>query len=93
MQTALSDYYIEYQLNVATLHPSVHMQTQSDLNRNIVDALNEFGVQIMSPHFRRQPDEKVWGPPEHWYDHPATAPGGPNPPGSPESRLGDRSPA
>ena len=92
LQTALSDYYIEYQLNVATLHPAVHMQTQSDLNRHIVDAFNEFGVQIMSPHFRNQPDEKVWVPPEHWYDRPATAPGDPIAPGSPESHLGDRSP-
>lgn len=74
LQTALSDYYIEYQLNVATQRPAVHLQTLSDLNRNIVDAFNEFGVQIMSPHFRRQPEEKVWVPPEHWYDSPAASP-------------------
>ena len=74
LQTALSDYYIEYQLNVATQRPAAHLQTLSDLNRNIVDAFNEFGVQIMSPHFRRQPDDKVWVPPEHWYDSPAVSP-------------------
>lgn len=74
LQTALSDFYIEYQLNVATLHPAVHLQTLSDLNRNIVDVFNEFSVQIMSPHFRQQPDEKVWVPPEHWFDSPATSP-------------------
>lgn len=77
LQTSLSDYYIEYQLNVATGHPSIHLATQSDLNRNIIDAFNEFGVQIMSPHFRRQPKENVWVPPEHWYDAPATPPAQP----------------
>ncbi|MHA6205295.1 mechanosensitive ion channel family protein [Dyella soli] len=74
LQRSLADYYIEYQLNVGTLRPSVYIQTLSDLNRNIVDAFNEFGVQIMSPHFRRQPDEKVWVPPEQWYASPATVP-------------------
>jgi small-conductance mechanosensitive channel len=71
LQTALSDYYVEYLLNVGTQHPSIYKQTLSDLHQNIQDAFNEFGVQIMSPHFRRNPDEKVWVPTEHWYDPPA----------------------
>ncbi|WP_266180875.1 mechanosensitive ion channel family protein [Dyella humicola] len=74
LQTALSDYYVEYLLNVGTLHPSIYKDTLSELHRNIQDAFNEFGVQIMSPHFRRQPDEKVWSPAEHWYDPPAHGP-------------------
>lgn len=72
LQTALSDYYIEYQLNVAIQRPSSYVLILSDLNRNIVDIFNEFGVQIMSPHFRRQPDDKVWVPEDHWYDAPAS---------------------
>lgn len=90
LQTALSDYYIEYLLNVATLYPAVHKQTESDLNRNIVDAFNEFGVQIMSPHFRRQPDQNILVPSEHWYDAPATAPA--SPPASPGSPSGPTPP-
>jgi len=71
LQTSLSDYYIEYQLNVATLQPSQHLKTESALNRNIIDAFNEFGVQIMSPHFHHQPHDKVWVPAGQWHEPPA----------------------
>jgi small-conductance mechanosensitive channel len=74
LHTALSDFYVEYQLNVATLHPSIYMQTLSDLYRNILDAFNEFGVQVLSPHFRQTAQEKVWVPQEHWYEAPAKPP-------------------
>lgn len=72
LQTSLSDYYIEYQLNVATLHPSQHLKIEAALNRQIIDAFNEFGVQIMSPHFHHQPDEKVWVPVDQWHAAPAS---------------------
>jgi small-conductance mechanosensitive channel len=76
LQTSLSDYYIEYQLNVATLQPSQHLKTEAALNRHIIDAFNEFGVQIMSPHFHHQPHDKVWVPVEQWHQPPAATPGG-----------------
>ncbi len=72
LQTALSDFYIEYQLNVAIRRPSSYVLILSDLNRHIVDIFNEFGVQIMSPHFEEQPKEKVWVPHEQWYAAPAS---------------------
>jgi small-conductance mechanosensitive channel len=71
LQSSLSDYYIEYQLNVATLSPSQHLKTEAALNRQIIDAFNEFGVQIMSPHFHHQPHEKVWVPVAQWHEPPA----------------------
>jgi len=74
LQTALSDFYVEYQLNVATADPSIYMDTLSELRRNILDAFNEFGLQIMSPHFLEQPPNRVWVPKEHWYDAPARPP-------------------
>lgn len=74
LHTSLSDFYVEYQLNVSTEHPSIYMETLSDLYRNILDAFNEFGVQVMSPHFRQMAREKVWVPPEHWYEAPAQPP-------------------
>jgi small-conductance mechanosensitive channel len=74
LQTALSDFYIEYQLNVALLNPPDKFEVLSQLHQKIQDAFNEFGVQIMSPHFFDQPAEKVWVPREHWHDSPAVVP-------------------
>ena len=93
LQTALSDYYVEYLLNVGTLHPSIYKQTLSDLHQNIQDAFNEFGVQIMSPHFRRQPDDKVWVPTEHWYDPPAREPATSDPAEASDRSKGSAAPA
>ncbi|MFC4528648.1 mechanosensitive ion channel [Dyella halodurans] len=88
LQTALSDYYAEYELNVGSLDPAIYVQTLSDLHQNIQDAFNEFGVQIMSPHYRRQPDEKVWVPTQHWYDPPAREPAGSDPAEASDSSKG-----
>ncbi|MBP1721272.1 MAG: MscS Mechanosensitive ion channel, partial [Deltaproteobacteria bacterium] len=41
------------------------------LHRNIQDVFNEYGVQIMSPHYMADPAEKVWVPKENWYEAPA----------------------
>jgi small-conductance mechanosensitive channel len=36
---------------------------------------NEYGVQIMSPNFRMQPENKVWVPKDQWYAAPADSGG------------------
>lgn len=72
LQTALSDFYVEYQLNVPVADPRQRPFLLNELHRNILDAFNEFGVQIMSPNFEAQPDQKVWVPREHWHEAPAT---------------------
>jgi hypothetical protein len=43
----------------------------SDLNRNILDVFNEYGVQIMSPHYTRDPGEKHVVPKNKWFRPPA----------------------
>jgi hypothetical protein len=40
----------------------------SELHQNIQDAFNEAGVQIMSPHFRSQPEQPVVVPRDRWGD-------------------------
>lgn len=75
LQAALPDFYAEYQLNVAVPDPAEHHLALSRLHQEIQDAFKQFGVQIMSPNFRSQPDSKVWTPKEHWYDSPAKPPG------------------
>ena len=73
-QWALSDFYVEYQLNARLERPEERQPVMVALHANIQDAFNEYGVQIMSPHFVFNPAEKVWVPRERWHEAPAEAP-------------------
>lgn len=80
IQTALSDFYVEYRL-VARAGPSAparRAQAMSDLHANIQDMFNEYGVQILSPHFQVQPPQVVTVPKEKWYEVPAAKPAHPD---------------
>ena len=70
-QTALSDFYVEYRLCVQVDRPEIRRITLTALHANIQDVFNEFGVQIMSPHYVNDPVEKVWVPKEQWFEAPA----------------------
>jgi small-conductance mechanosensitive channel len=52
LQTALDDFYVQYELNAITRSPGDKPRIYSDLHANILDAFNEAGVEIMSPHYR-----------------------------------------
>jgi small-conductance mechanosensitive channel len=71
LQTALSDFYTQYQLNVVIARPADRPFVLSRLHAEIQDAFNEFGVQIMSPNFEAQPEGKVWVPRDQWHAAPA----------------------
>jgi len=73
LQTALSDFYVEYELRVHLDGPENRFTILSDLNAQIQDAFNEFGVQIMSPHFMMQPDGHVVVRRDDWFAPPASA--------------------
>ncbi len=51
MQTALNDFYVEYQLNVYTKDANKMNDIYSDLRKNIQDVFNEAGIEIRSPHY------------------------------------------
>jgi small-conductance mechanosensitive channel len=55
LQTALSDFYVAYELNAYTEQPNLMAQIYSDLHQNIQDAFQEAGVQITSPHYENDP--------------------------------------
>jgi len=74
-QRALSDFYVEYELNVNLEDPQQRLPVLSALCANIQDEFNEHGVQILSPHFMANPPEKVWVPKEKWHEPPARSPG------------------
>jgi small-conductance mechanosensitive channel len=71
IQGALSDFYVEYQLAMNINKPEERVLVLSELHAQIQDAFNEFGVQIMSPHFQSQPEGKVVVPQSQWHVAPA----------------------
>jgi len=74
LQKALSDFYVEYTLIIAIEHAEERYIILSQLHANIQDVFNEYGVQIMSPNFKAQPEKAVLVPKEQWYASPAAAP-------------------
>lgn len=81
LKTALSDFFIEYQLNAALDQPAQRIQVLDRLHANILDSFNEFGVQIMSPHYMGDPSRPAIVPREKWH----AAPAGPDEQSSRES--------
>lgn len=71
LKRALEDFYVKYELNALSVEASKMLQLYSDLHKNILDAFNEHGVQIMSPHFFAQPDHNVVVPRDKWFEAPA----------------------
>jgi small-conductance mechanosensitive channel len=72
LQSALSDFYVEYTLMSRIDRPEDRYYILSKLHAHIQDVFNEFGVQIMSPNFVMQPRKDVGVPKEQWYAAPAT---------------------
>lgn len=71
LQKALSDFYVEYEINAFMEKPEGILKVKTELHANIQDEFNKYGVQIMSPNYEDQPSEKVWVPKEKWYEAPA----------------------
>ncbi|MGB6222487.1 mechanosensitive ion channel family protein [Haloferula sp.] len=59
VQTALSDFYVAYELRFVPADITRKGAVLSDLHERIQDAFAESGVQIMSPNFVAQPKEPV----------------------------------
>jgi small-conductance mechanosensitive channel len=71
LQQALSDFYVEYEINAYLEKLDGILKVKTALHANILDEFNKYGVQIMSPHFEGQPAGKVWVPEEKWNEAPA----------------------
>ena len=72
-QTGLSDYYPEYRLVAQAVpeRPRPRAEVLSQLHANIQDVFNEYGVQIMSPHYMADPVDAKVVPPDNWFAAPA----------------------
>jgi small-conductance mechanosensitive channel len=72
-QTALSDFYPQYRLVCQAIPtgPTPRAEAMSALHANIQDVFNEYGVQIMSPHYLGDPDQPKIVPQQQWAPPPA----------------------
>jgi small-conductance mechanosensitive channel len=79
-QTALSDFYVEYELvcRASQRTPDDRADVLATLNANIIDTFNRYGVQIMSPHYLGDPAARKTVPVAAWRPAPAPADGSEN---------------
>ena len=70
-QAALGEFYIKYTLLFCLENPSSRIPTLAAVHANILDAFNEYGVQITAPNYEADPTERKVVPPEKWYPAPA----------------------
>jgi small-conductance mechanosensitive channel len=70
-QTALEDFYVKYTLFVCPDRPHQRLAAMSALHANILDAFNEYGVQIMSPNYEADPEGAKIVPKARWHAAPA----------------------
>ncbi len=70
-QLNLQDFYVEYELNVFMRAGASKYDVLNELHGHIQDVFNEYGVQIMSPHFVLQPAQAVVVPKDGWHAPPA----------------------
>lgn len=71
MQRELSDVCVQYMLLAHLEDGRNRAAVLSELHAQIQDAFNEFGTQIMAPHFEAQPEKPVVVPKSKWYAPPA----------------------
>jgi small-conductance mechanosensitive channel len=77
LQRSLEAMCVNYELNAYVERPEEMLRIYSDLHKNIQDQFNEYGVQILTPLFEREPKEPALVPKEKWYAAPAKQPGEP----------------
>lgn len=74
LQTSLDDFYVSYEINAYIKEPNKQAVIYSDLHKNIQEACNEKGIEIMSPHYRAARDGSKTTIPENYLDKDYTAP-------------------
>ena len=76
LRTGLHDFYVGYRLvcEAAATAADARAQAASDLHAQVLDAFNEHGVQIMSPHYFADPAHPKVVPKSGWFAPPAKPP-------------------
>lgn len=76
-QRALGDFAITYQINGYTRDVDHMIATYHDLHKHIQDEFNEYGVEIMTPHYEVDRSQPAVVPKDRWYAPPAIPKGQP----------------
>jgi small-conductance mechanosensitive channel len=71
----LNDFYVVYTLLFCLERPHLRVPTMHALHGNILDAFNEYGVQITSPNYEADPERPKVVPQSAWFAAPAVPPG------------------
>ena len=71
-QASLEDFYVRYSLQFCLEDPAQRRETLAIVHANILDAFNEYGVQITSPNYEADPDSPKIVPRDQWFAAPAT---------------------
>ena len=69
--SALEDAYIRYTLLFCPDQPDGRRVTLANVHRQILDAFNEYGVQITSPRYEADPSHPKLVPRDQWFAAPA----------------------
>jgi small-conductance mechanosensitive channel len=72
IQEGLEDFFVKYTLLVCLDQQDSRLWTLDALHANIQDLFNEYGVQIMSPHYVIDPTAPKVVPREAWFAAPAS---------------------
>jgi small-conductance mechanosensitive channel len=78
LQSALEDSCVRYTMLVSLERVERRAVTLNVLHGQILDAFNEFGVQIMVPSYEGDPDQPKVVPKSRWHAAPATPDDGPH---------------
>jgi small-conductance mechanosensitive channel len=73
---SLGDFCVTYEINAYCDAPQVMVRLYTDLHRHILDVFNEYGVQIMTPAYERDPEQPKVVPKADWFASPAKPPNG-----------------
>ena len=71
MQTALEDACVKYTLLFCLEDPTQRAATLAAVHANILDAFNEYEVQITSPRYEADPSTPKVVPRDRWFAAPA----------------------
>jgi small-conductance mechanosensitive channel len=68
---SLNTFDVTYELHARLEDDASYSRVQSDLNRNVLDAFNEYGVQIMTPAYVDDPSALKVVPQNQWFAPPS----------------------
>lgn len=66
-QTGLGDFAVLYTLHAWIDDPARQMWILSELQGHVLDAFNEAGIQVLTPHYMANPAEPAIVPKERWF--------------------------